>query len=199
MSKRGHVYYLLDDLGMAPGDTRRTRRANRDYLLKEHIEKICDLFELEFEDTPTKADMRQRIREDVINRGTRKHAETEFSSSELLAIRGAVRRLSNLDADDVEGFEPEIGQEVQVDDEIYTVSDYEYGHVHDAAAYDRYLRVDFGDRERLMILYGLDTSECKYTDPVILEYARDYGPYKRWKKDRYVEELEGKKARIQPP
>lgn len=36
---------------------------------------------------------------------------------------------------------------------------------------------------------GLDTDECRYDNPVVLEEVHDYGPYKRWKKDEYVTDV----------
>lgn len=182
------MYDLLEKVGITPVDS--YVDLHRDYLLKDEIIEICNVLNVDTgENVPTKADMRTVLRAEVINPFGERKPTTAFSTSEIRNLSRTIDHKQYLDPDDLSDIELERPMEVVVNGETYTIIDYESESAHPEAAYDRYVCLYFGDRKRLMILYGRDPNECHYHASVVLESARNYGPYKRWKKDQYVKEF----------
>lgn len=137
-------------------------------------------------------ELRDEIR-DIINYKTRKSGSSQFASRELYNINRAIDSAQRLEAENIDiRWLSLIGDTITVNGVNYTVDD---AHVnqdaHPDALYESYDMIELSpDRWRIMVLYDLDTDECKYKSSVVLEKAHDYGPYKRWKKDSYVKSIE---------
>lgn len=165
-------------------------------LRKAELVKLARRLELDFDETHTVPRIRTAIREEVGLR-THKSGMTRFSTSELLQLMRAIDHTKYLDAEDtdLDWDDVQRGDRLLVNGDRLKVTE-TYSGPHDGTEaadqmpLDRYWEFRFGSRRRLMVLWGLDKDECKYRHSVVLEEAVDYGPYKRWTKEAYVESLD---------
>lgn len=179
---------------------------------KDEIQQVCQILGLD--DDGTVPELRDRIRETIFedkrygtwrNPQDSKAGTSQFSTSELLGLIRAVNHELRLDFEDVW---PEIddvfmeGDVVRIDGEEYVIDNF-YDGPHDGTVAEKELPLDefvcvefkggenkHDRRYRLVMMNELDMDECKYNHSVVLEKARDFGPWKRWKKDSYVKEVE---------
>lgn len=167
-------------------------------LRKSELLEICDRLEIDVTDE-TKNELRGLIRQQGITHTEHKSDRSRFATRELLRLNRALTHQERLDAEDVSDDMYDTvnqwGGYVEVNGESYEVVEKGKGPFPKHAPSDRQTYEMYevyylgGKRRRLMILHGLDTDTCRYDNSVVFEEAHDYGPYKRWKKDEYVTEL----------
>lgn len=209
---------LLQVIGMEPSfnnhpDEHSSVKMRDRPLHKDEIQRVCKILGLDTDGTVP--DLRDRVRDeyfDDYNYGTwrnpkeSKQGTSQFSTDELFRLIGVIKSVLRLDAAEVDIWDdlPDWGGELHIvtEDGEYDVEVVEKGRASwkdswgDTQRYDSYecyklagRYFEDGRRHRLMVLRGLDTDECKYRSSVVLERQVDYGPYQRWKKQTYVQEV----------
>lgn len=185
-------------------DTTTSSRMRDRPMHKNELQELCDVLGLDADGTVP--EMRDRIRDGYIPSsffGTYRYPKdskkgtSQFSTSELRRLTGEVLSVQRLDFEDVQFSYPiESGDTIVVNGTEYEVEIWSEGpkggtKAHKELPLDHYVSFQFKNcRKRLMLIDGLDTDECQYDHSVVLERAFDWGPWKRWRKDSYVTELE---------
>lgn len=196
----------MDKLGIDWDYDRSSRlryRRFRKSVPKEAMVEIAN--RLDIDPSGKKPELRLRIIEHVHGFETSKSGETTWNTNELYRINRALHNASLLKADEVDIWD-DVGAKslitIVTPDETYEVEIVEKGRSKwamswpDPPSYEEYemyklagRHFDNNRRHRLMVLRGLDYDECKYRSSVVLEQPVDHGPYKRWRKLTYVQDV----------
>lgn len=170
---------------------------------RDEIVRLCKILGIDHDGTIP--ELRDRIRAVVINRD--KAGSSRFSTRELWQLVGAAKTSLRLDADEVDIYDeiPQWGgqlsivtedgeHDVEVVDKGKASWKDRWGDQPNYSEYEMYVlaanHFDDNRRRRLMVLRDLDYDQCKYRGSVVLERKVDYGPYQRWKKQSYVQEVD---------
>lgn len=152
-----------------------------------------------------KPELRDQIRQDILNRPSNKSPVTILSSNELFRVIRALNHNERLNAVDVDIYDElpqwhgslvistEDHDELSVEVFSKGKGAWKWGEPQRYSEYEQYMLADRdfddGRRRRLMVLRDLNTDECRYNSDVVLERTVDYGPYKHWKRQSYVTEV----------
>lgn len=128
---------------------------------------------------------------------SRKSPNSKFSDHELRKLRRAVEHSRYLEAENVGN---SIWSDTNEKRSMLNINGFHYDVTHKQKGkwqdgwgeptYSSYEMYMLGDRRRLMVLHDLNTDVCRYDHSIVLEEAKDYGPYERWRKESYVRQLE---------
>lgn len=154
----------------------------------------------------TKPELRNRIMTEVLGREPNKSSNSKWSTSDLFRVIRALSEAQRLDAEEVNIWDkiPKWAGKLTIvtEDGEYDVEVVDKGKASwkdswdDPPNYSEYelyklagRHFEDGRRHRLMVLRDLDYDQCRYRGSVVLEKQVDFGPYQRWKKQSYVQEV----------
>lgn len=169
---------------------------------KEAMVEIAEKLGLETDGT--KPELRHRIMTEVLGREPNKSSNSKWSTRDLFRVIRALTEALRLDASEVNIYDdlPDWGGQLHIvtEDGEYDVEVVEKGRggwkwddPQNYSEYEMYKlaarHFDDKRRHRLMVLRDLNYDQCRYRGSVVLEKQVDYGPYQRWKKQTYVQEV----------